>query len=209
MSSNRYRKIHARAVGDDIENENPLLEQENEDNERGLMDMNRCDIAAKTCFVLFFMLVLLSSAGAMYKSSALSRNLDVYRYQLDFVSGNEVHDNPTGGDADVVGRGHITFDSHSKVLKWKFNIDDLDTDVTSIDIMGPTENMNSILTNNVFKSLTTTSTDNTNFEDRIELSNSKAKRLAGEPWRYYILVRTLSHPEGATRSNLSYFFKNV
>ncbi len=173
-----------------------------------LKDVKPCYAGLIICLVFFFIVVFIASVVSLVAWFNVDRRLDVYTYSLTFEGDDKLFDS-IPGDLNALGFGMIKIDSHSRCINWEFFIQNLDSQVTKIDLMGPIKSDNPLVTTSVFKELTTASNINVKFEDSDELSRSRATDIAKAPWKYYILIRTQNKPDGAVRAQLgNQFFVN-
>jgi len=164
--------------------------------------LDKCTTIFLIAAGLIVMINLISTCVSLVTVTQLNRRLDVYRFCLEWKGGADVFDANGNGDADAGGGGYFLVDTHSRALEWSFEVGNLDSTATALEIRGPLNTSLPIHTGNVYKSLSVESSDNIRFQDRIKVASSESNHLVEEPWQFYLLLRTSSHPSGAIRAKL-------
>lgn len=158
-----------------------------------LKESNALLAAIFCCYGLAIFVALGCAVTAIIIGTQNQRALAVKKYCLQFA--------PLSG-TNASGSGFLEVDKDDHSINWEFDIGKLGSSTTSIAIMGPLDSTFPIVTSSLFKNLTLRGEANVHFEDIDSLSSSQTKSLTGNPSKYYLLLRTTAHPQGATRANL-------
>lgn len=179
----------------------PSVRKPSDRNNNG-WEMKNWTIGVLMCLGLLLVIVLAASVTAIVRWFNTERQLDVYRYCLEFEGGDGVPDAVGGGDVNASGFGFFQVDTHARCLEWWFAVGNLDSTAASLELMGPLDTVNPVFTSALFKNLTVEGTGNVEFEDKVEIGKDDSKEIVRKPWQFYLLLKTASHPSGAVRAHL-------
>lgn len=162
---------------------------------------------ATTWWLILILMIFVSLTLGVLGTVALGLTVNLkddfqkYRYCLQ-MNDAQIFDSGGGGDASGLGRGYLEIDTQNKVVSYKFAFGGLGN-ITSLVIHGP------INSSDVYVALPFFPYDNGEWINPVEASddgfyyNSQnielddAKSIVNEAYFYYILVKTVSHPDGA------------
>ena len=159
-----------------------------------------------TAFLVVLAIVVVTVALIVYPSTSKQR------FCIEATNGNM----PSGivGDGDGFFKGYISFDVSQEVISWDFTHTGLDA-ISAIHIIGPHPvdqpfdgPVHIALCGLPSQNTCDNGTPNVVLGQIEQISNGQApvtkiQQIRDNPSRYFLLVKTTVHPEGAVRDSLA------